>query len=412
MRSTFTAMAAALTVGGLIAAPASAQTPAPATTAAPPQLCSMNLSNGARKALLALQTVVDAKNNAGFAAADAAARAAVKNGDDRCVLAQLELSHAASSSDYTAAGAAVEAMIASKAVSTPALVPILNNLGKNQYNAKNYAGAAQSFERAVRFAPNDPEQLMLLAETPAKMGQTDAALSTYRKVVAAYGASGTRIPEDYVKHAVAFAYNGKSPQLYDLAREWARSHPTEKNWRDAIMVYTAQSDLPTADLIDMWCLQRATGSLAGESDYGLYAQTALDKGLVGEAKAVLEEGIASKKVARGARIASLLGQASAKAAGDRASLTAGAAKALSGAAANPAVNTADALYGYGDYTKAAELYRAALTKTGADQAQINLRLGMALAMSGDKAGAKAALAAVTGPKAEIAKYWAAYVDRV
>jgi tetratricopeptide (TPR) repeat protein len=382
MRSTFTAIAVALMAGTLIAAPASAQTPAPAA-AAPPQLCSMNLSNGARKALLALQTVVDAKNNAGFAAADAAARAAVKNGDDRCVLAQLELSHAASSSDYTAASAAVEAMIASKAVSTPALVPILNTLGKNQYNAKNYAGAAQSFERAISFAPNDPEQLMLLAETRAKMGQTDAALSTYRKVVAAYAASGTKIPEDYVKHAVAFAYNGKSPQLYDLAREWARSYPTEKNWRDAIMVYTAQSDLPTSDLIDMWRLQRATGALAGETDYGLYAQTALDKGLVGEAKAVLEEGIASKKLARGARIASLLGQANAKAAGDRASLTAGAAKALASATANPAVNTADALFGYGDYAKAAELYRAALTKTGADQAQINLRLGMALAMSGD-----------------------------
>ncbi len=38
---------------------------------------------------------------------------------------------------------------------------------------------------------------------------------------------------------------------------------------------------------------------------------------------------------------------------------------------------------------------------------INLHLGMALARRGDKAGATAALNAVTGPRAEIAKYWLA-----
>jgi len=35
---------------------------------------------------------------------------------------------------------------------------------------------------------------------------------------------------------------------------------------------------------------------------------------------------------------------------------------------------------------------------------------MALAASGDKAGATAALAKVTGPRAEIARYWQAFVN--
>ncbi len=103
------------------------------------------------------------------------------------------------------------------------------------------------------------------------------------------------------------------------------------------------------------------------------------------------------------------GKASAKASGDRASLEASAKTALAGAAANPAVATADAFYSYGDFARATELYRAALTKSGADAGLINLHLGMALARQGDKAGATAALNAVTGPRAETAKYWLTYL---
>ena len=48
--------------------------------------------------------------------------------------------------------------------------------------------------------------------------------------------------------------------------------------------------------------------------------------------------------------------------------------------------------------------------SGADVATANLRLGMALAMSGDKAGAETALKAVTGPKASLAQFWLAYAN--
>ncbi len=80
-------------------------------------------------------------------------------------------------------------------------------------------------------------------------------------------------------------------------------------------------------------------------------------------------------------------------------LEASAKTALAGAAANPAVATADAFFlSYGDFARATELYRAALTKSGADAGLINLHLGMALTRQGDKAGATAALNAVTGPR--------------
>ena len=71
---------------------------------------------------------------------------------------------------------------------------------------------------------------------------------------------------------------------------------------------------------------------------------------------------------------------------------------------------ADAYYGYGDYAQAADLYRAALGKAGADKDLVYLRLGMALARSGDKAGATAALNAAGGAQAEVAKLWLTYLS--
>jgi len=105
----------------------------------------------------------------------------------------------------------------------------------------------------------------------------------------------------------------------------------------------------------------------------------------------------------------MIQQATQKSAGEEATLDAAASKALAGGTAKSALTTGDLLYGYGRFDKAAELYRAALKRPGADASLTNLHLGMALARSGDKAGAIAALSAVTGPRIDIAKYWLAYL---
>jgi tetratricopeptide (TPR) repeat protein len=93
--------------------------------------------------------------------------------------------------------------------------------------------------------------------------------------------------------------------------------------------------------------------------------------------------------------------------GDRESLPAAPA---AGATARQVQNIGAAYFGYGDYSKAAEFYRAALGMQGADANLINLHLGMALARQGDKAGATAALNAVGGPQTELAKYWLLYAS--
>ena len=71
----------------------------------------------------------------------------------------------------------------------------------------------------------------------------------------------------------------------------------------------------------------------------------------------------------------------------------------------------DAFYGYGDYAQAAELYRAALQKSGVDASLVNMRLGEALARAGQRAEAEAAFQAVTGPRAELASLWRLWLSQ-
>jgi hypothetical protein len=56
------------------------------------------------------------------------------------------------------------------------------------------------------------------------------------------------------------------------------------------------------------------------------------------------------------------------------------------------------------------MYKLALQKGGVDAAEVNTRIGIALARSGDKAGAEAAFNAVqTGKRADLVKFWLAHL---
>lgn len=412
----FTAATPAMAQGYGTSAPqtppaeASAPTNTRAAANAKPPLCSMKISGGARKALVEFQKAADAKNVAAIPGAIEASKAAVKTPEDRCVLGQLMLKSAADGNDFVGMGAGVDQMVQSGVANATALGPIVSTLGKMRYNAKDYTGAATAFQQSLTITPNDPEAYMLLGESRAKLGQTDDAFTQFGKAFAIRKAAGQPIEEIWLKRAVALSYEAKNPKVYGFSRQWVAAYPTVKNWRDTLKIYQAVSALPTSELVDIYRLQRANKALMGEADYVNYAIALLQKGYPGEAKVMLEEGIAAKLISTTSpSVGPALAQATTRAAGDRASLAALAKAATAAADGKKAVNAGDAYYGYGDYAQAAALYRAALTKSGTDKDIANLRLGMSLTMAGDKAGAQAALSAVTGPKAEVAQFWMTYL---
>lgn len=395
---------ASLAVAPAVDAKAQQQAEVAATTKQP------RVSEAARKEIVALQNAVNAKDAAAIPAALAAAQAKAKTNDDKYIVGKLQLKAAADANDNAAIGRAIEAILASGFDVSSESAVLYNNLGKIYFNAKAYDRAAVALERLIQLQPSNVEALVLLAEVRNEQGRTADSVAMIQKAIAARTAAGQKAEESWYKRSVALAFNGKLPTASALSRDWVAAYPNAKNWRDAIRIYQQTSNLDDAALIDSMRLAQATGALSGENDYYRFANQLMLKGFPGEAKAVLEQGFAAKTIDKSkATFSQMYASATAKSQGDRASLAASASTAKAGGDAKKVMVIADAYYGYGDYAQAADLYRAALGKAGADKDLANLRLGMALARSGDKAGATAALNAAGGAQAEVAKLWLTYL---
>jgi tetratricopeptide (TPR) repeat protein len=369
-----------------------------------------NISSAARKEIVELQTAVNAKDTANIPAKLAAAKAKAKNKDDHYVIAQLQLKTAVDAQDNAGMISGIEAVLASGALPAENQASLYLNLGKLQYNAKAYDKAGAAFERVLQIEPSNVDATVMLAEARNSQGRTAEGVALIQKAIAARTAAGQKPEENWYKRAVKLSYDAKLPTTTAVALQWVAAYPSPKNWREAIRLYQIGSGLDDAALIDSMRLAQAAGALQGENDYFRYANTLVTKGFPGEAKAVLDQGFAAKSIDKGrATFSQLYSLASTRSQGDRASLAASATAAKAAADAKKAMTTAEAYYGYGDYAQAAELYRVALTKGGVDKDLANLRLGMALARSGDKAGATAAFNAAGGAQAQVAKLWLTYL---
>ena len=418
MKSTMTALGVLLATAAF-AAPAYAQ-PGYGAQAAPQQVDAAppaenpnaikthmpKVSREAGKQIQALQKAVDANDAAATAAALAAAQAAAKTADDRYVIAILQLKAAAGANDKAGIAAAIEAMIASGSVTEEEKFPLYLNLAQT-YDALNQASrAAHYYQLALQQNPNSVEATAGLAESKVAQGQANEGLALLQKGIALQSAGG-RPSEAWLKRALQIAYKAKLPQALDLSRQWVKAYPTTEAWQNSLAIYQNLAQLEEAETLDLLRLKRATGSLTS-SDYFNYGDIAVRKGFSGEAKAVLEQGFAANTINRNdPSFSQLYKLASDRTKGDLESLP---AAPRSDATARQTTTIGDAYFGYGEYAKAAEFYRAALTKPGAEADVINLHLGMALARQGDKAGATAALNAVGASNAELAKYWLIYVN--
>lgn len=406
--STF-ALGAVLTLGAMVvAAPVVAQQ-AEQEAKAPQR----KYSRQAQKPLAALQAASQAEDPAAFQAALAEAQAAAQNSDDRYVIAQFMLNDATKAQDSARQMTALEAMIQSGGATDADLPRLHKALGQLAFNAKDMTKAETNLARVVQLTPNDYEVSLLLSQIQADQKRPAEAIATLERVTEAAAAAGSPVPESWYKLRLKYAYEANlGPQSIAAGRALISAHPNATNWRDSLSVYREVSQLDRPATIDLLRLMRAAKALNGERDYYELADALNNAGLPGETKAVLEEGIASKALDGNKTIfKEMLTVANGRVAEDRASLAGLETKANAAANGTLALGTGDAYFGYGDYAKAAALYRTALQKGSVDANVANTRLGMALALAGQRAEAEAALKAVSGPRAEIANYWMLWLDK-
>ena len=368
----------------------------------------VELSKEARKAILELQSAVTAGDTANIPAKLAAAQAAAKTSDDKYVVAVYQTKVATDAGDLAGMRAGIDALKASGGAAPADLVARYNNLGKRHYDSKQMDLAAAAFDASLAIDANNADALKMLASTRETQGRDAEAVTLMARSIAAAKLAGTKPKENDYKYAARIAYDAKSPAAAQITSAWIADYPTATNWRDALRIYRDVNGLRGNAKIDVLRLAHAANALNGESDYFAYVNELVSGGYLNEAKAVIDEASAKRAIDANKQAFKQFAPRLAKAPA-RATIISVSKTAMNGPARG-ALEAGDALYGIGAYAEAAPLFKAAATKGGVDANLANLRLGMALARAGDKAGATAALNAVSGPQANTAKYWLIWLN--
>jgi hypothetical protein len=409
-----TALSLALALGAMAVTGATPAGAKKSDSAAPAK---QNYSDAFRKVAPPVQDAIAKKDWATAKAALPAVQSAASTDDDKYAAATFAVQIAQATNDTAGLSAGIDAMLASGKAPPEQQAELYTAQGQTAFNAGKLDVADKAFTQVNTLKPNDPDILISLAAVKSRENQAQAALQYTDQAIAAKKATGQAVDEDWYRRALSIAYDGKNSQgVIKYGLQLVDAYPRADIWRMALVTYreTTQID-PQVDL-DSMRLMRATNSLAGERDYYEYANTALNKGYPGEAKAVIDQGMSSnmvdnKALATSKALAEIKSVAGSKVAADKADLPNADKRARSGASGNLAYQTADAYLGYGQYLQAIDLYKVALQKGGADASLVNLHMGEAQALSGDKAGAAASFAKVTGASQVVAQYWTIYANK-
>jgi tetratricopeptide (TPR) repeat protein len=355
-----------------------------------------------RAAITALQTALAARDYVAAASALSAAQAAVRGDDARYYVALLQFQLARETNDAAMQASAVETLIAMGRMPQAQLGGLYALQGTNALSARDRARAEAAYNRAMELAPS-PEIALTLAQLKINGRRNAEAVALIDRAIQLQKARGQAVPESWYRRGVELSLSGTlAPQALKFSRDWVAAYPSSENWRDVILTYRDLAKPDPQILVDTIRLQRLAKALSGERDYMDAAQSFTAAGLPGEARSVLEEGVSTRMVdpAKPASKAALLAATHA---------TVAARARLPRLRAAGTVEAGDQLLSFGDYAAAASAYQGALQKPGADPNLVNTRLGIALALAGRKAEAQAAFGAVTGPRADLASLWLAWL---
>lgn len=342
-----------------------------------------------------------------------AAAAAARSADAKYVVGQIRLRLGIGLNDQAIQAQAIDELLASGGAQPSEMRGLYENQLQFATAAGDTAKAARAQAALDALNPNDPARFLRQAQARAAARDYAGAIGLYQQAMQQLQASGQPVPPEWRRTIAGLAYEGRLPQANAYAREWLVATPAPDSWHDTLTILAELSNANSALKLDIYRLMRAAGAMRNERDYIELGQAASEARVVGEVQAVYQEGLSRNLITTNTGFArERLQVAAGRAAEDRASLAGERTAALAGGDGAIALRLGDAYYGYGDYRAAAELYRAAVGKSGVDAGTANIRLGAALAQAGDRPGAETAFRAVSGgPRGELAQLWLLWLSQ-
>jgi tetratricopeptide (TPR) repeat protein len=370
------------------------------------------LSKEFRAAIGPAQVAAQAKSYPDATAKLAAAVPLANLPDEKFFVGSVRYDIAVGTNDSSSIRKAINEMIASGSKLATNLPKLYLASGSAAYNVGDHADAVAKLTEGERLGMNSADLYITLADSLFRLKRVPEGLVAAEKAIAAKTTATEKAPDNWYARARAAAYQGKLPkEVTKWSMMMIRAYPTDNNWRDALATYRDTNNLDPLVQIDLYRLMRVTKSLQGERDFAEYADLANARALPGEAKSVIEEGLATGAASKtSTQIRERLTEANNKLAADQASVANDDRLSRAAADGKRAANTGNAHLAYGQYAKAIELLKISLAKGGADADAVNTRLGIANARLGQKAEARQAFSAVSGTRTDIAKFWLLWLD--
>ena len=398
---------AALAAAGLTTVSGGLLVPAVAVAATPAPKMSAKLS----KPITAAQEAIKLKDWDGALAALAEAQAVEpKTPYDAFVIDYVSFYPLVQKKDYAAAEAALARAMASGFVPEADQLSRYKALTGLNFELKQYPKAVEYGRKVLELAPGSDDIAVTVAQAMMFGGDCAGARTFVQQYVA-----GTPKPSEQLLNVALRC----SAELNDrqgvmvILEQLIRYYPSQRNWHDLLtnQLYETKGD---RDLRALYRLMADTNVLDNPEDFSEMATLLMSAGYPGEAKAILDRGLATG-VFKGealTRAQTELKRASAGADADRKDLP-GADQALASAkSGNEMVATGKLFFSAAEYAKAADAIGKGLAKGGVtDPEDAQILLGIAYARAGQGPAAIEALDKVRDPKlASIAKLWKLYVD--
>ncbi len=330
--------------------------------------------------------------------------------EDRYWIAFYQLQLGILNKDQALQGKGLDAMLAS-GITPPETVATYNFFSGNfAYGAKDYAKAVQRLEAAKAAGSTESNLPLLLMDSYLKQGQVDQGTAVAKAAIDASRAAGQRPSDElYVRPIQALQAAKRGNEVLDLMTLRMRDYNQPQVWRQTLFLVLQQN--PDKEVgLDVLRLMRATNSMLQRPEYDEYATLATEAALPGEVVRLIGEGRAKKVIPTPDPKLDALEKSQKERIGDEeATLTAYAKRPATLSNPKAAGATGDAMVGYGRYADAVPLYDAAIS-AGGDKLLWTYRKGVAQALAGDGAAAKASFAQVTGPRKRLADLWVVKLD--
>jgi tetratricopeptide (TPR) repeat protein len=317
--------------------------------------------------------------------------------------------------DNAAAAGAFEQVLNSGFADAARSATLVRVLMQLSYTAKDYPKAISWGKRAIQEGSANDEVRLLVAQSYYLQNDFKGTLEYTQGWVGEVEKAGGVPPELSLQMYLSscIRLDDDACTLRALEKQ-AQYHPKPETWSNIVVLLLREATDETT--LHIYRLANEVGAMRRGEDYLEMGQLALEKGLPGEAQAVLEAGVARQAFTdpRNAESsARMLATAKTQAASDKATIAKQTQAAAAGKSGQVDVRMGQALMSYGQYPEALLAIQRGITKGVKNQGEAQLALGQAQLKLGNKAEAVTAFNAVDGDAMmqRVGKLWALHAQR-